>query len=273
MPNKEFLEKYPLYRKFYMNDLPNMLDDFPTVQINMYCPVCNSNQTHIMTNTYIMNPHKSRIPHKGADLRLVYVCVHCSRFVRYFYAITGVSNEDSTKTWIMKTGQYPAWEIAGNSQIETILGEHSGYYKKGLVCESQGYGIGAFGYYRRIVEEIIDKLLDEIADLMTGDELQKYSDALAETKTTIVAADKIALVKDLLPPILRPEGLNPLSILHSALSEGLHAKSDDECLELSQHCREGLLFLVNQVSASKERAKSFTSSMRKILGKKKQKGS
>lgn len=84
---------------------------------------------------------------------------------------------------------------------------------------------------------------------------------------------KIELVKDLLPPILRPEGMNPLAALHSALSQGLHAESDEECLDLAQHCREVLVFLVNQVAASKDTAKSFTSSMRKLLDKKSAKSS
>ncbi len=155
--------------------------------------------------------------------------------------------------------------------IEKLLGEHSGFYRKGLICESQGYGIGAFGYYRRIVEEIIDGLLDEIAELLTESELLEYQDALAKTKETTVTQEKIDLVKDLLPPILRPEGMNPLSALHSALSEGLHAESDEECLEYAENCREILIFLVNQVAASKAASKGFTDSMRKLLEKKSKK--
>ena len=145
--------------------------------------------------------------------------------------------------------------------------------KKGLICESQGYGIGAFGYYRRIVEETIDKLFDEIADLLSEDELDVYRVALEKTKETIVTAEKIELVKDLLPAILRPDGMNPLAALHSALSQGLHAESDEDCLDLAENCREILVFLVNQVAASKQTAKSFTSSMRKLLDKKSERSS
>lgn len=196
---------------------------------------------------------------------MAYICTHCEKFERLFFVKIGGGKSGS---WFMKIGQFPAWEVKGEPNIERLLGEHAGYYKKGLVCESQGYGIGAFGYYRRIVEETIDELLNEIADLISGDDREKYDDALTKTKETIVAAEKIELVKDLLPPILRPEGMNPLSALHSALSQGLHAESDDECLELAEHCREVLVFLVNQVAASNETAKTFTSSMRKLLDKK-----
>ena len=50
---------------------------------------------------------------------------------------------------------------------------------KGLVSESQGYGIGAFAYYRRIVEEIIDEMLKQIGDLISGVDKERYAAALA----------------------------------------------------------------------------------------------
>ena len=268
MPYKDFLEEYPLYRKFKVERLAPCTDELPTVQINMECPTCKSRQTFVMTNKYWEACEYSNYPTDGLVFRMVYLCVHCQKFNRVFYI-----KVDDQKKWLMKVGQYPAWEIKGDENIEKLLGEHSGYFKKGLVCESQGYGIGAFGYYRRIVEEIIDSLLDEIAGLLKDSELSIYQDALSKTKETIVTQEKIDLVKDLLPPILRPDGMNPLSALHSALSEGLHAESDEECLEYAETCREILVFLVNQIAASKAASKAFTDSMRKLLEKKSKKTS
>jgi hypothetical protein len=194
---------------------------------------------------------------------MVYLCIHCQKFERLFFI-----KIDDKRQWLMKIGQYPSWDIKGEPNLEKLLGKHADYYKKGLVCESQGYGIGAFGYYRRIVEETIDGLLGEIASLMAGTELANYQKALEKVKITTVTQDKIELVKDLLPPILRPDGMNPLSVLHSILSEGLHAGSDEICLEHAASCREILIFLVNQVEASKNSARTFTESMRKLLSKK-----
>lgn len=270
MPNKEFVEEYPLYRKYKVDNMPSTLDKFPKVQINMSCPICKSNQTFSMRNEYFENAGYMNAPSGGKGVRLLYKCTHCEKFERFFFIKIG---GDKSDTWLMKIGQYPAWEISGEPNVERLLGAHAEYYKKGLICESQGYGIGAFGYYRRIVEETIDELLSEIADLISGEELEKYNDALSKTKETIVTAEKIELVKDLLPPILRPDGMNPLSALHSALSQGLHAESDEDCLDLAQHCREVLVFLVNQVAASKETSKSFTNSMRRLLDKKSERSS
>lgn len=270
MPNKLFLETYSLYRKYRVDELPRTIDKLPVANINMSCPICESNQTYVMTNKYWENLEYSNYPIGGVSVRLLYLCTHCQKFERLFFIKIGGDKQGS---WLMKIGQFPAWEVNGEPNIEKLLGEHSGYYKKGLICESQGYGIGAFGYYRRIVEETIDELLSEISSLLSGDDLINYSAALEKTKETIVTSEKIELVKDLLPPILRPDGMNPLSALHSALSQGLHAESDEECLSLAENCREILVFLVNQVAASKESAKSFTNSMRKLLDKKAERNS
>lgn len=62
--------------------------------------------------------------------------------------------------------------------------------------------------------------------------------------------------------------MNPLNLLHSTLSEGLHAKTDEECLEVAGSIRDILVFLVNQILQTKESSKKFTSRMRKLLEKK-----
>ncbi|MGA2853350.1 MAG: hypothetical protein ABSE90_04395, partial [Verrucomicrobiota bacterium] len=135
-------------------------------------------------------------------------------------------------------------------------------------CESQGYGIGAYAYYRRIVETIIDQLLESVMDLVPDVDKPRYLAALQKTKQTIVAKEKIELVKDLLPEILRPSGQNPLGLLHDFLSGGLHIGSEEECLENAQQIREVLVFLVNQIIRSQSSSKQFTESMKKLLDKK-----
>lgn len=229
----------------------------------MLCPACGSEQTFTQTNRYYENQRYSNYPTAGLVFRCLYHCSHCDEFDRVFYIAA-----DRGLEWLMKVGQFPSWEIQGNPNVEKLLGKYAGYYKKGLVCESQGYGIGAFSYYRRIVEKTIDELLNEISELLSGDELAKFSGALEKTRSTTVTQEKIDLVKDLLPAILRPDGMNPLSVLHSSLSAGLHAESDEACLEQAAVVREILIFLVNQVAASKLASKGFTDSMRKLLEKK-----
>lgn len=262
MPNKEFLEEYSLFRKFKI-ELPKTLDKFPKPPINMYCEICGSVQTFNMTNEYHEFYHYANVPAGDTKIRLLYLCQSCRKFARQFHIYISQSLD-----FVYKFGQYPEWEIKLDKNLEKTLGRHSKTFRKGLVCESQGYGIGAFAYFRRITEEIIDELLDSISDLIDTGHKEKYLAALEATKKTRVTQEKIDLIKDLLPNILRPNGMNPLGVLHSELSEGLHAATDESCLENASHIKDILTFLVNQIIISKEASRQFTNSMKALLEKK-----
>ena len=261
MPHPEFLEKYPLYRKFEI-DVPYLLREIPKPSIHMFCKKCDSDQTFIMTNNY-QDTKDYSAKSLGEIVLMEYTCAGCSMFKRHF--LIKISEQHD---YVMKVGQYLPWDISIDKNIEKLLGEHAELFKKGLICESQGYGIGAYTYYRRIVELIIDELLDSIQNLVPENEKEKYLKALGATKKTKIATEKIELVKDLLPSILRPNNMNPLSTLHDVLSQGIHEKSDDDCMQTATNIKNVLVFLVNQVISSRESAKEFTESMKTLLAKK-----
>ena len=261
MPDAELLEEYPLYRRKEFPVAGRMVF-LEKPRINMHCAKCKQTRTFQMTNEYWDQWHVPNTDTPGQRVLARYICVSCTEFERTFTILLS-DNRD----WVMKIGQYPPWSIFGNEQLEALLGNHGDYYKKGLICESQGYGIAAFAYYRRITEEVIDKLLQQVETLIGPEEQPAYEAALAKVKKTRVAAEKIEIVKELLPSNLRPGGINPLSVLHGALSEGLHAESDETCLKHAQAVRETLLYLVSQISSAQIAGASFSESIKKLLGK------
>ncbi len=300
MPNKEFLEKYPLYKKFktdWCNEnfthLCMRLGTLPKPAIHIYCKNCKSGQTFNVMNEYYESDYflseinielirnlefnekikifKERKVGHNKIIKIDYLCSSCHQFKRNF--LVRIFRKDDPKDvclYMMKVGQYLPWSIHMDRNLENLLGEHSSYYKKGLTCESQSYGIGAYAYFRRITEEIIDELLNSITDLLENAEKIKYEEALEKVKKATVAQEKIKLVKDLLPSSLRPNGLNPLTILHSALSEGLHSNTDEKCLESAEDIKKTLIYLINEVMRHREKSKEFTKGMRKILDKQRQ---
>lgn len=231
----------------------------------MSCDVCNERRTFAMVNEYWAGKDYTNYPSKGESVAAKYLCQSCNTFVRWFYLI--FDNELSS---VRKIGQFPAWSIKPNEDVSKMLGGHKDYLVKGLICESQSYGIGAFAYYRRIVEEVIDSLLEDIEGLISDAEKGAYAAALENVKATRVAAEKIDLVKDLLPSVLRPDGMNPLSLLHGILSEGLHSQSDEQCLELAVEVREILTFLASQVAVASQSSRRFSDRMRSLLEKRSQ---
>ncbi len=265
MFKKDFLEEYSLFRNFRIEDVNTAnVQLWHKTPINMKCHVCSSNQTFNMTNDFTDEGY-DKFEINGADrvFDLKYLCQSCKSFKRRFFIYVDENIEN-----IHKVGQYPEWEIKMDKNLAKTLHKHAKTFRKGLVCESQGYGIGAFAYYRRITEEIIDELLDSISDLIDLERKAEYEEALEKTKNTRVTQEKIKLVKDLIPSILKPNGMNPLGVLHSELSEGLHAETDEACLESANHIKSILIFLINQIISSRESAKGFTESMKSILAKK-----
>lgn len=283
MPDAKFLEEYSLYQKFDF-DLgknsflfPITIVELPDVNLNMYCPNCNEIRTFRLTHKYnhkkekdvdiiIFKPPPPPTLEENDLVNLNYICAYCEKFHRFFAIKMG----KGLKT-IEKVGQFPAWDINIEKTLKKILKGYSEYYKKGKTCEFHSYGIGAFAYYRRIVEDIIGQLLESITDLMSGEELEKYQVALEEVRKTKTATKKIALVKDLLPLILKPEQFNPLKTLHDALSKGLHGRTDAECLEDAESISTSLVFLVDAVLSQKKGQQKYTESMKKILEKQRKK--
>lgn len=286
MLSKIFLETFPLYKRLNieLGYYEDGMADIPRPAINLFCKPCNSIQTFNMINKYWENETDSemtarRIDIWGKTVRAVYQCSACNNYQYLFFLEfikTGKSDKDENvyKGYIRKVGQNPPWEIEIDKSLEKLLNNHADLYKKGLVCESQSYGIGAYSYFRRIIEKIIDELLAQIPDLIEDERDRiKYLELLEKTKKEKNAESKIKLVKDLLPKSLRSGDLNPLEIIYSSLSEGLHGKEDDECMEMAEDIKNSLIFLIKEVSSKKSTKSAFTDSMRKLLERKQKSGS
>ena len=119
-----------------------------------------------------------------------------------------------------------------------MVGPDRDAFLKGRRAEIQGLGIGAFAYYRRVVENQKDRLLDQIRQVAEHSRVKpEVLAAIDQAKGETKFSKAVDLVKDAIPESLRIDGHNPLTLLHSALSEGVHAKSDEECLELATSIR------------------------------------
>jgi hypothetical protein len=258
----EFFAEYPLYRKFgsvaigreLLSSLPRLVASFQAE-----CHQCGCERTFIFSSRMGGSGPGTPPPLASLLLDIQFSCAAC-KSVRRFFVKFAVDS-------LQKVGQDPPWSIEPTPAVRKAIGEHLDLYKKGLANESIGYGIGAYAYYRRITEEVIGSLLESVAELVPDSEREQYQNALDKARAERVADKKIRLVKDLLPVSLKIDGINPLDVLHSGLSEGLHARTDEECLELADAMRHALTHLLEEIQRAKERKGQFTDSMRKILAK------
>jgi hypothetical protein len=75
----------------------------------------------------------------------------------------------------------------------------------------------------------------------------------------------ITSVKDAVPQALLINGRNPLSLLHSALSVGLHDKADEECLELAHGIRVVLVELAERLGQALKDEAELNSAVSRLL--------
>ena len=94
-----------------------------------------------------------------------------------------------------------------------------------------------------------------ITTLETAKEETQFSKALAS-------------VKDAIPQALLINGHNPLTLLHSALSDGLHDQSDAHCLEIASSVRVVLGELSERLAQALKDEVEINTALSKLMGKK-----
>lgn len=196
---------------------------------------------------------------------LVYTCRHCKRTWKV-YALYAKLKEDSKTVSVYKIGEYPPFGPHTPSRVITLIGPDQELFLKGRRAENRSLGIGAFAYYRRVVENQKDRIIQEIEKV--GRKLNANSEMLA----TLAAARKeiqfkksMEMVKDAIPESLLISGHNPLTLLHTALSRGLHAQDDATCLAFAQDIRIVLTDLAEKISAALKEHAELTQALSRIL--------
>lgn len=152
--------------------------------------------------------------------------------------------------FIEKIGLFPQQNIVIDSEIKKHFDrETNNWYYKALKSVQQNYGIGAFAYFRRIIEKELLKIVEEIAELNAADPgLKKL---VSEYQNTSQVYSIYENIFDLLPKSLQSLGNNPIKILYNQTSEGLHSLSEEECLSRSSSINLLLIFVVKKINEEK----------------------
>jgi hypothetical protein len=175
---------------------------------------------------------------------------------------TSLQTESSTAGTIEKVAQWPRWTIRSPKRIEKVLGDKAELFRRGLHCLQDGYGIGAAAYLRRVVEDeakAIVELVREAAVLDGDDEAVKNAD---EALKANLAADRLRIAKERIPPTMRVDGGNPLEVLYGNLSGPLHSESDEKGVAVASMLLEALWFLFESLKERVEEKKRYAKTIR-----------
>ena len=180
---------------------------------------------------------------------VMYVCSNCRRSVRTFALGINTIAEGKPEGEVFKFGELPVFGPPTPSRLVKLIGPDREDFLKGRRCENQGIGVGAFAYYRRVVENQRSRILSEVIRVAEKvgapqEKMKLLDDALNETQFS----KSLALARDAIPESLLINGHSPFALLHSALSEGLHKQSDEECLSIASSVRVVLVELSDRLS-------------------------
>jgi len=251
----DFLESIPPNQLFKISDLSNQthrsnygyIDVICTPELQLHCPSASCNGTRffrcINQSAPILTAQSYRY------FYLTYKCSNCQNTEKVFSLAAQIDEEGEASGGCFKFGELPPFGPPTPSRLITLIGPDRDAFLKGRRCENQGLGIGAFIYYRRVVENQKNRILSEIIKVSEKIGAKKKSiDALESAIEETQFSKALTIAKDAIPESLLINGNNPLLLLHGALSEGVHDKSDKECLEIAGSVRVVLAELSERLS-------------------------
>jgi hypothetical protein len=212
-------------------------------QLNLHCEECDAIRNFQCAQNLEASPGAGVM-----NMFMEYICSNCGKYQKTFALRISFPTTDDGFGDCTKFGEIPAYGLPTPSRLLRLFGDDRNQFLKGRRSEDQAMGFGAFAYYRRVVESHRDQILDEIvkvANKIAPEMVGKIEAAKAENQF-LKAMDS---AKDALPQALFIDGRNSLTLLHSALSKGLHANTDKQSLEAARDVRLVLTELVERVGS------------------------
>jgi hypothetical protein len=250
----DFLENMSPGQLVGISDLAEMKADyngrkrpvFRTPEIMLNCPneACNGNRFFRPIKEYDEVLSEKAYEH----FYVSYICSNCQKYVKTF-SLAAKLVASTVHGECFKYGEFPPFGPPTPSRLISMIGPDRDLFLKGRTCENQGLGIGAFTYYRRVVENQKNRILSEI--LKVAEKVHEKEDVVVALKAAIEETQfskSLKSVKDHIPQSLLIDGHNPLLLLHDALSSVIHEKTDEESMEIASSVRIVLGELAERIS-------------------------
>lgn len=266
----EFLESSPPNQVANISDLmaekwrgPNLDTYLKTPEIQLHCPEesCNGVRFHrCKEGEYI-----ELEPNDVTDIFISYLCSNCQNQAKTF-ALRTCRENSSNKGKMVKFGEKPTFGPPIPAKLLKLIGPDRDNFLKGRRCENQSLGVGAFVYYRRVVEHQKNRIFKEIVKVSEKigapkEKIDTLNAAIVETQFT----KALDMAKDAMPESLLINGHNPLKLLYRALSEGIHNLSDEGCLGYATSIRVVLGELSERLSQALKDEVEITNAISRLL--------
>lgn len=269
----EFLESTPPNQIIHISDIaaykPNQFSPikaFSTPEIQLHCDHDKCNGIRFFRCISGKNELINSDDYKY--FYVTYVCSNCQCTIKTFSLAAKLSDINDVEGECYKFGEMPTYGPPVSPKLIKMIGPDRSEFLKGRRCENQGLGVGAFIYYRRVVENQKNRILNQIIKVSekigtdSGD-IETLKQAVNETQFS----KALNMAKNAIPESLLINGHSPILLLHSALSEGVHALSDEQCLEIAGSVRIVLGELSERLSQALKDEAELTKALSTLMKK------
>lgn len=269
----EFLESTPPNQVIHISDLAertrNQYREYSIMRMPEIQLHCDHERCNGVRFFRCISDYEQELESK--DYRFFYVTYVCSncQLVRKTFSLAAKLDKQ-LQGECYKFGELPPFGPPISPKLIKLIGPDRDEFLKGRRCENQGLGVGAFTYYRRVVENQKDRILGEIIKVSkkigaTEDTVNKLEAAIKETQFS----KALNIAKDAMPESLLINGHSPILLLHSALSKGVHTLTDEQCLELAGSIRVVLGELSDRLAQALKDEAELTRALSTLMNQKK----
>ena len=205
--------------------------------IRIYCSKCQGPRHYSPTEESTWwNRSSNKAEKQTKSFFVVFRCRDCQETYKRYSVYAHGSNDG--KIILSKYGERPRFGVRVGQKTFEMLRPDSELLNRALQAESAGLGIGAYVYYRRILERqkvrIFERVIGaakklgadakEIGDLQAGMDERQFTRAIEKLSGGPLRA-------------IYMDGHNPLTLLYDEISEGVHAGDDSENLQSAARIR------------------------------------
>lgn len=265
-----FLFNDPLYSTLEVTE--SVIRDFYSLyatetRIDTYCPQCkcnrvmtfqkllngngfsrNSTYFQLGINAFYRDHEKECFPtienwrdlinNYGPYLAGFFIKFQCAMDDNHYISFALKADENE----ITKIGQFPSQYMISAPIVDKykkiLEYDDRKSLNKAIALYSQNIGIGSFSYIRRVFENLVNEAVLKVQNI-EDEEFKKLR-----------VKDKIKRAKEHLPEFLVEN-----SQIYSILSKGVHELSEGECLTYFPVIKDSVIFILEQKSEEREKAK------------------
>lgn len=273
----EFLEDIPPNQDISISDLSTTIktpyvryNEMNLPELQLHCDHEKCNGTRFFRCD--QNINKRLTVDEYSYLYVTYYCSNCQETGKVYSLAAKIITNYKPQGECFKFGEYPPYGPPVPAKLIELIGPDREEFLKGRRCENQGLGVGAFVYYRRVVENQKDRILSEIIKVLEkiGSKMDMIDILKAAVQETQFSK-ALDMAKDALPESLLVNGHSPILLLYSTLSEGVHSLDDEECLESARSVRIVLGELSERLSQALKDEDELKKAISSLMKKKKKK--